>query len=219
MEGLSGVELAFLDGLGAALERADRCTGLFSGRLRLTSFIFPLIFIRKVASDEPVIAQGAVPVPSGDSTKLVLSSLCRPAVYNRSAQGVGPRGAVKRLQSQIADGTDVDVWLDAARNDAILDSCRLSMKSVRSGVRCYLAFLETVAPRATPFPPRLDILMAWSTNFRHEGTFGNYIGYVRTACLLCGVSADVRAVFLFSSGGSRACVCDCMLSFAAGPCP
>eukprot|EP00973_Karenia_brevis_P002444 329901-Karenia_brevis.AAC.1 len=37
------------------------------------------------------------------------------------------------------------------------------------------------------FPPSLRALLAWSTMFRCAATFQNYVGYVRTACLLAGV--------------------------------
>ena len=66
------------------------------------------------------------------------------------------------------------------------------MPSVRSGINCWVAFHDAIAPRGTAaLPPKLEDLQAWSTLFRHEGTFGNYLGYVRTACLLCCVPVDV----------------------------
>ena len=34
------------------------------------------------------------------------------------------------------------------------------------------------------FPPKLDILLAWSQLFRSKDTFGNYLNHVRTACIL-----------------------------------
>ena len=83
-------------------------------------------------------------------------------------------------------------WTEKARVDAILDSCRLSLKSVRSGVRCYEAYVGNVHPEVNRlYPPRLDLLMAWSTLFRSPGTWANYIGYVKTACLVAEVSAKV----------------------------
>ena len=41
------------------------------------------------------------------------------------------------------------------------------------------------------FPPKLDTLLAWSTLFRSEGTWGNYLGYVKTACVLVKVETQV----------------------------
>ena len=85
------------------------------------------------------------------------------------------------------------------------------MPSVRSGVRCYVAFVGThldclcrahahfvFTADATCgevkcyFPPRLEWLLAWSTLFRSEGTLGNYLGYVKTGCLV--VKAPVKVV-------------------------
>ena len=41
------------------------------------------------------------------------------------------------------------------------------------------------------FPPEVEWLQVWSTLFRHAGTFGNYLGYVKTGCLLVGASVEV----------------------------
>ena len=37
------------------------------------------------------------------------------------------------------------------------------------------------------FPPDIQLLQAWAQLFRHEGTFANYLGYVRTGCMLANV--------------------------------
>ena len=50
--------------------------------------------------------------------------------------------------------------------------------AIRSGEKSY-------------FPPRLDDLMAWSACFRSGGTFRNYLGYVRTGCIVVGASTTV----------------------------
>jgi len=41
------------------------------------------------------------------------------------------------------------------------------------------------------FPPDIESLLQWSALFRCKGTFGNYLGYVRTACLLLNAPVDV----------------------------
>ena len=41
------------------------------------------------------------------------------------------------------------------------------------------------------FPPQLDTLLAWSTTFRSAGTLSNYLGYVKTGCLIVGASTEV----------------------------
>ena len=40
-------------------------------------------------------------------------------------------------------------------------------------------------------PPDVNGLLAWSRLFRHHGTFGNYLSYVKLACEIKGVSVDV----------------------------
>ena len=81
-------------------------------------------------------------------------------------------------------------WAETARVGAILDSCKLSLKSVRSGVRCYQAYVgevvcfyicDAAGSRACTagavfpevkaiLPPRLEVLLAWSTLFRSVAT-------------------------------------------------
>ena len=40
-------------------------------------------------------------------------------------------------------------------------------------------------------PPVLTMILTWSTVFRSEGTFANYLGYVKTACMIKGASVSV----------------------------
>ena len=39
------------------------------------------------------------------------------------------------------------------------------------------------------FPPTSEGLLCWSHTFRCVGTFSNYLGYLRNACLALGISA------------------------------
>ena len=48
------------------------------------------------------------------------------------------------------------------------------------------------------FPPPLGLLLSWSTLFRSGGTLRNYLGYVRTACLLENVSVEVGVLWALS---------------------
>lgn len=41
------------------------------------------------------------------------------------------------------------------------------------------------------WPPPLNALLAWSVLFRCKGTLCNYLGYVRTGCMIVGVSVQV----------------------------
>jgi len=44
-------------------------------------------------------------------------------------------------------------------------------------------------------PPKLNVLLAWSTLFRNAATWKNYLGYVKTACMLTNAPVKVsRAI-------------------------
>ena len=75
-------------------------------------------------------------------------------------------------------------WLADARMEAILGSFCASLASVKSGVRCYLAFAEKVLFKVgQKLPPKVDELLAYSMHFTCRGTFSNYIGYLCVGCL------------------------------------
>ena len=113
------------------------------------------------------------------------------AVFTEAA-GFGPRDALKRVMSTVKSEAEKNAYMQGARLDAILGSCLASLPSVRSGVRCYLAFADAMGHKGGMYlPPRLDMLLTWSTLFRSVGTFSNYMGHVKTSCLLIGVSTDV----------------------------
>ena len=62
----------------------------------------------------------------------------RPA--NRSAEGLGPRAALRKLGQQNLSRDEKEAWIEGARIDAILGNCSRSLASVKSGFRCYTAF-------------------------------------------------------------------------------
>ena len=63
--------------------------------------------------------------------------------------------------------------------------CSLICLCARSGIQCYIAFVRAVkGTNVTLFPPKTDWLLAWASMFRCKGTFGNYLGYVKIACLI-----------------------------------
>ena len=87
-----------------------------------------------------------------------------------------------------------------------------SIESTKSGLRSWIAFATEIlgVDRGRVLPPKLDGLLAWSRQFRRVGvcmtgrvglrrvrciscaaTFSNYLGHVRTGCLLVGVSDAV----------------------------
>ena len=131
------------------------------------------------------------------------------------AQGVGPSVALKRTQLSSMSGFERDVWVQKARLEAILGSMSQSMASLRSGLRCYVAFIGIhvwghgvgllvaslrVADACFPgtkayFPPSLNTLLAWSVLFRSGGTWRNYLGYVKTGCIIVNVDTQVLTMF------------------------
>ena len=56
-------------------------------------------------------------------------------------------------------------------------------------------------------PPTLNMLLTWSTMFRSSGTFGNYLGYVKTACMLEEAPTEVDFVLphIVTFAFTRAC--------------
>ena len=82
-------------------------------------------------------------------------------------------------------------WVDNARNLAILGSCPKSLPSVRSGLKCWLRFArEALGREGRELPPSQDGLLAWSMTFRCDRTFSNYLGHVKTGCMLLGLSCE-----------------------------
>ena len=59
----------------------------------------------------------------------------------RGAEGVGPRAASKRLGAEAMGVEDKRLWLENARLASIIGTCRLSMPSVMSGLRCWISFV------------------------------------------------------------------------------
>ena len=126
----------------------------------------------------------------------------------------GPRAACDNLELEAMSDERRMQWLEDARVNAILGSCKYSLDSVQSGWRCFRAFAgEYICLFAAGFlalfvcvlhsesaqpgckrllPPSLSLLLAWSTLFRSQGTLSNYLGYVKTACVLSEESVEVK---------------------------
>jgi hypothetical protein len=140
-----------------------------------------------------------------------VEALIQQRPINDTSAGLGPRAALQRVGLRNMDATEKAAWLEESRLDAILGNCRLSIPSVLSGVRCYIAFagqsacmralamavaLLVFSDAAGPggsryFPPDPGLLLAWSALFRSAGTWNNYLNYVKTACLLIGAPTQV----------------------------
>lgn len=56
-----------------------------------------------------------------------------------------------------------------------------------SGVRHWLEYIDIVKGNGeSAFPPDLNDVIGWANTFRCLGTFGNYLTFLRTACLTWG---------------------------------
>ena len=135
----------------------------------------------------------------------------------------GPRLALKSVGLRDRSAAEKKSWVAEARLDAILGSCKKTLPSVRCGIRCFMSFVdELMAPVTVKhyFPPGLDTLLAWSVLFRSEGTLANYLGYVKTACLILGVSTQVRSMsFVFAMRDFSLCFRYSMIQQLGGPRP
>ena len=126
-----------------------------------------------------------------DPVKRVHEQLQCYAPVNASCD-MGPRSTLKSIQLDKMDSAARNKWLREAKLDSIVSSCRLSLPSVRSGIRCFAAFMAAAYPdRQLIFPPSLECLLQWSALFRCKNTFANYLGYLRTACLLVDEPTEV----------------------------
>ena len=172
-------------------------TGSQTGNVKRQG-MFALFGFGRAGYAKSVVARSAGGEPAEKTPareEIKLSAMLAPRNRNTTAEKRGPRDALSSLDLSHKSRAEVAMWLEEARLDALLGGCRLSMKSLKSGVRCYMAFAESVNPlKKRYFPPELNVLLAWSTMFRSEGTWGNYLGHVKTACVLVKASTQVSVV-------------------------
>ena len=70
-----------------------------------------------------------------------MRSLLGPRPPCADAVGLGPTMTLRRLSLKDKSEEEKCIWLEEARISAIIGSCALSLKSVRSGINCYTAFI------------------------------------------------------------------------------
>ena len=127
------------------------------------------------------------------------------------AEGSTPLKALEIARKEGSTQEQRERFLANARQDAILGATAKSQKSVRSGVRCWMSFvgplLQAAALRFASmcclfsdtydpllrryFPPPIRLLVPWTTLFRSPGTLQNYLGHVKTGCILAGKPIQV----------------------------
>ena len=143
---------------------------------------------------------------------------------NSVSAGLGPRAAMQTLDLKLTSASDRVKWLEESRMDAILGACSRSHKSVRSGIRCWMAFVGkcccrsvlqvqslAVPDRYDPvlkryFPPPLHLLLSWTTMFRLGQTLRNYLGYVQTGCLMVDAPTQVGSGACMSGTSDYMCL-------------
>ena len=84
------------------------------------------------------VVEARVPRPAGQREQV--EALVRQRPVNDTSAGRGPRAALKCVGLRDMSNDGKAAWLEESRLDAILGNCRLSIPSVLSGVRCYIAF-------------------------------------------------------------------------------
>ena len=78
-----------------------------------------------------------------------------------------------------------------AAASAILGSCPYTHSELLSGFNSWLEFARKfLGLTGKEMPPTVDGILAWSRQFSVSGTFGNYLGHLKTACLLFGFPVD-----------------------------
>ena len=140
----------------------------------------------EVVEDAP-IASASVDVVSAD-VKIDVFCQQRSLLGTMGAR-CGPMQSIKQVHAGLGNEAARLQWSADARMETILGSCSASLKSVKSGIRCYLSFAEKFLLKlGKKLPPTVDELLAYSTHFRCRGTFSNYLGYLRVGCLADGES-------------------------------
>ena len=110
------------------------------------------------------------------------------------AAGRGPRDAIRDAALQQTTPAARKQFLRAAALDAILGATRKCMGSVRSGITCWMDFVEKWDPELLRyFPPPLELLLAYTMAFRSPHTLRNYLGHLKTGCLVVGASVEAEA--------------------------
>jgi len=74
----------------------------------------------------------------------------------------------------------------------------------------FFACADAVKPhKKIYFPPELEMLQAWAVLFRSNHTFSNYLGYVRTGCMITRADHAVGAASMKFAVEMVSCVPRC----------
>ena len=119
--------------------------------------------------------------------------LALPSNYTK----LGPAARIRALAASGAKPEQLNNFVAAGCQLNVLKQVGKSLKSVRSGIRCYLSFCSLM--QLSPFPPSEGIVLQWSSIFGSTATFGLYVQHLLKACQLVGattewLSASIRSI-------------------------
>ena len=116
------------------------------------------------------------------------------AATNVDATGSGPMMALRKKVFEHMTEAQKAAWLEKARIDALLGGMRCSLKSMRSGIRCYRAFVGTLICGLRLHTAYTRKLCTRPFRSRHEIILSTKIGY--TAGMVDTISVERYALQL-----------------------
>ena len=101
----------------------------------------------------------------GNATRVLNLLVNRPKAS--ICKGRTPMQAIKDMEKRGLSPAEREQYVLDAKVDAVLTSCAKSLPQVRSGLLCYISFVDWVRPGTSSYlPPTVELLQAWSTAFR-----------------------------------------------------
>ena len=136
---------------------------------------------------EPCTKSGTSHAPAAYMANILERTPATPSLAVNPC-GKRPGDALSMLRQSLPVGTiELAQWRKRARVAAVLGSGPRSLASMKSGLRHWIEYIRTVYPPseadAAILPPRIDDVLGWSHTFRCLGTFANYLGHLKGACI------------------------------------
>ena len=100
---------------------------------------------------------------------------------------LSPAGRTQALALAMAEGADCRTFLKAAGKLNTLRSAQGPLQCVASGIRIYVRFCAVM--NWAPFPPTEASVRAWSSIFKPNRTFKNYLTHLKKSCFLLELGA------------------------------
>ena len=104
---------------------------------------------------------------------------------------MSPNAAIDQMAAQYS-GCGAESLCRAATQVAVMGAAPRSGSWKSTGIRSWVRFATNVLgmTRGDCLPPTADGLVAWSMAFKSRGTYSNYCGAVKSACLMWGMDAS-----------------------------